>query len=190
MKKKLYISISLIVLILIFTFIGYSIKRPSKVVDNYFQNIQSGTSNISTLSMFSSIDELSSNYETKKITDSLIISLSELDVKVLDENITGDNATVTVKAKGLSLYIALTEVYDILKTEEFLEKFDAMKEDELKTYFTSLLLESINNSKIEERTVNLNLTKINKKWQIDPKDDTILEVLWGINEKKLAEMIL
>ena len=58
-----------------------------------------------------------------------------------------------------------------------------MKEDELETYFTSLLLEAINNSQVEERTVNLNLTKVNEKWQIDENDETFQEVLWGINEK-------
>ena len=71
MKKKIYISISLIILILIFTFVGYSIKSPSKVVDTYFQNIKSGTSNAITMSMFSSIDSLSSNSDIKEITDSL-----------------------------------------------------------------------------------------------------------------------
>ena len=54
MKKKIYIPIALIMLILIFTFISYSIKSPSKVVATYFQNIKSGTSNAITLSMFSS----------------------------------------------------------------------------------------------------------------------------------------
>ena len=188
MKKKIYIPIALIILILIFTFIGYSIKSPSKVVETYFQNIKSGTSNTLTLSMFSSIDTFSSDSDTKKITDSLINSLSKLNVEVLDESINDDMATVTVNAKGLSLYTALSEVYDSFKTEEFLKKFDDMTEDELKTYFTSLLLDAINNSQVEERTVNLNLTKVNGKWQIDENEDTLQEVLWGINEKKLAEM--
>lgn len=188
MKKKIYISIASIILILTFTFIGYSIKSPSKVVETYFQNIKSGTSNTLTLSMFSSIDTFSSDSDTKKITDSLINSLSKLDVEVLDESIDDNKATVTVNAKGLSLYTALSEVYASLKTEEFLKKFDDMKENELQTYFTSLLLEAINNSQVEERTVNVNLTKVNGKWQIDENEDTLQEVLWGINEEKLAEM--
>ena len=188
MKKKIYLPIALIMLILIFTFINYSIKSPSKVVDTYFQNIKSGTSNVITLSMFSSIDSLSSDSDTKKVTDSLINSLSKLDIEVLDESITGDSATVTVEAKGLSLYTTLNEVYDSLKAEEFLKKLQAMTEDESETYFTSLLLENISNSQIEERTVNLNLTKVNGKWQLDETDESLQEVLWGINETKLAEM--
>lgn len=188
MKKKIYIPIALLMLILIFTFISYSIKGPSKTVETYFQNIKSGTSNAITLSMFSSIDSLSSDSDTKKVTDSLINSLSKLDVEVLDEMINGDTATVTVNAKGISLYTTLDQVYDSLKTEEFLKKIGDMTEDELKSSFSSLLLEAITNAQIEERTVDLNLTKVNGKWKIDENEDAFQEVLWGINEKTLAEM--
>ena len=93
-----------------------------------------------------------------------------------------------MNAKGISLYTTLNQVYDSLKEENFLKKIGGMTEDELKSSFTSLLLEAINNAQVEERTVNLNLTKVNGKWQIDENDDTLQEVLWGINEKKLAEM--
>lgn len=188
MKKKISISIAL--LILIFIIIGYSIKSPSNMVETYFQNIKSGTSNPITLSMFSSIDNLNSNSDTKKLTDSLINLLSKLDVEILDESKNGDIATVSVKVKGISLYTTLNEVYDILKTDECLKTISNMNEAELETYFTSLLLQAINNAKIEERTVALNLIRVNKGWQIDEYDETFQEALWGINEKKLAEIIL
>lgn len=190
MKKKISISISISSIILIFIIIGYSIKSPGKVVETYFQNIKSGTSNTITLSMFSSIDSLSSNSDIKEITDSLITSLSKLEVEVLDENIDGDTATVTVKAKGISLYTTLNEVYNSIKVEEISKKIYDMNQDESKDYFASLLLEVIKKAPLEERTVNLNLTKVNGKWQLDENDDTFQEVLWGINEKKLSEMIL
>jgi len=186
MKKKISISIAL----LIFIVIGYSIKSPSNIVETYFQNIKSGTNNPITVSMFSSMDNVNDNSDTKKITDSLINSLSKLDVEILDESKNGDTSTVTVKAKGISLYTTLNEVYDILKTDECLKTIANMNEIELETYFTSLLLEAINNAKIEERTVTLNLTRVNKRWQIDEYDETFQEALWGMTEKKLAKITL
>jgi len=185
-KKKIYISIALI--ILIFIIIGYSIKSPSKVVATYFQNIKSGTSNSVTLSMFSSIDNLNGNSDTKEISDLLINLLSKLDIDVLDESINEDTATVTVTAKGVSLYTSLNEVYTKLKTKECLEIINTLSEDELDNYFTALLLEALNNAQIEERTVNLDLIKVNNKWQLDENDEVIQEFFLGITDKNLSEM--
>jgi hypothetical protein len=159
-------------------------------VETYFQNIKSGTTNPLTLSMFSSIDNLNDSSDRKKITDSLINSLSKLDVEILNEKMTGDTATVTVKSKGISLYTPLNEVYNKLRTDECLKTISNMEEDELETYFTSLLLEKIKDAEVEERTVNLNLTKVNENWQIDETDSTFFEVLWGINEEDLTKMTL
>lgn len=114
----------------------------------------------------------------KKYEDIYLKQFKDLTYEVKDEQIDGDEATVTVQIS----------VYDYYKSEQdsngyLMEHKEEFYKDDVydKTLFEDYKLEQL--SKVDDRidyTIDFTLTKIDDEWQVDALSDEQLQKIHGI----------
>lgn len=174
MRKKLVVLITAI-LSLSIMLVGCKSESPTDVVNSYFEQLKNGESEQASEFIEDAISqsEEETSDQTKEETEetdeimeeALKLYLSKIDVKVLSEEIDGDNATVEVELNGPNFANMMMEVIE----EALADAFSGEEVDD--DYMSKSFLEKVKSSKNEVRTGKVNLTKEDKEWKIKSDDD-------------------
>ena len=174
MRKKLVVLIT-IILSLSMMLVGCKIESPTDVVNSYFTQLKNGDSEQANEFIESAISqsEEETSDQTKEETEetdeimeeAFKLYLSKIDVKVLSEEVDGDNAVVEVEINGPNFSNMMMEVIQ----EALADAFSGKEMDD--DYMSRSFLEKVKSSKNEVRTGKVNLTKEDKQWKIKSDDD-------------------
>lgn len=187
MRKKILIVLSFILML---TLTACSKSTPTETVQSSFDQIKSeinSDDNIKNKTK-SLVKTLSGDNVNSDTVYCLLKSLSKMNVQVNKENIKDDKATVSVKIKGINLKTAYNDYYT--KFQKDLNLVNSLNDDnneDAKKENQKLLIDSINNSELEERTVNLNLEKSGGTWTL-LQDDNFSIALWGITSDEISKL--
>lgn len=174
MRKKLVVLIT-IILSLSMMLVGCKIESPTDVVNSYFTQLKNGDSEQANEFIENAISqsEEETSDQTKEETEetdeimeeAFKLYLSKIDVKVLSEEVDGDNAVVEVEINGPNFSNMMMEVIQ----EALADAFSGKEMDD--DYMSRSFLEKVKSSKNEVRTGKVNLTKEDKQWKIKSDDD-------------------
>lgn len=187
MRKKILIVLSFILML---TLTACSKNTPTETVQSSFDQIKSeinSDDNIKNKTK-SLVKTLSGDNVNSDTVSCLLKSLSKMNVQVNKEDIKDDKATVSVKIKGINLKTAYNDYYT--KFQKDLNLVNSLNDDnneDAKKENQKLLIDSINNSELEERTVNLNLEKSDGTWTL-LQDDNFSIALWGITSDEINKL--
>ena len=167
-------------------------KTPTAVVNEYFEKIKSGNTDVEKLfSMVEEeIEEVEESDETsesddfsEEVKNKLLEKIKDINYTVNSESIDGDSAKVNVTVKGMDLNIVLGKVIQEAFSFVFAQAFSGteMTEEESNAYFNSLFSKYIDEVTYSERTLDIELTKVDKEWKI-VENDAISKLLLGIDE--------
>lgn len=167
-------------------------KTPTAVVNEYFEKVKSGNTDVQKL--FSMVEEETEGAEgneeasesdnfSEEVKNKLLEKIKDITYTVNSETIDGDNAKVNVTVKGMDLNIVLGKVIQESFSFVFAQAFSGteMTEEESNNYFNSLFSKYIDEVTYSERTLDVELTKVDKEWRIK-EGDTISKLLLGIDE--------
>ena len=185
MKKKISILMSLILSIFLLVGCGGS-KGPKEYVTNYFKDVKSGTESKIAQQMIAA--QLSDEDMPKEAADAMINMLGKLEVSPTDEKIDGEKATVNVTIKGVSFKTVIGNFMGNLMAEAMKSGAANMTDEETEKLVTDVLVKSINDAPVEERTGVVNLTKSGDDWKV-VEDDSLLEVILGITEADMNSLL-
>ncbi len=178
MKNKLKIMIVALLSMVIVT--GCGSKSPTEVVNDYFNEIKKGENAEVTEYLLENIesteDSTESNDETSqdpKIEEAMKLYLSKLDAKVLSENIDKDKATVEVELSGLNFSNIILEILQESISNVF-SGVEMSDED-----MSNSILEKVKSGKVETRTGNITLSKVDKEWKINTDDESFMGLIFG-----------
>ena len=178
MKNKLKIMIVALLSMVIVT--GCGTKSPTEVVNDYFNEIKKGENAEVTEYLLENIesteDSTESNDETSqdpKIEEAMKLYLSKLEVKVLSENIDKDKATVEVELSGLNFSNIILEIVQESISNVF-SGVEMSDED-----MSNSILEKVKSGKVETRTGNITLSKVDKEWKINTDDESFMGLIFG-----------
>lgn len=178
MKNKLKIMIVVLLSMVIVT--GCGTKSPTEVVNDYFNEIKKGENAEVTEYLLENIesteDSTESNDETSqdpKIEEAMKLYLSKLDAKVLSENIDKDKATVEVELSGLNFSNIILEIVQESISNVF-SGVEMSDED-----MSNSILEKVKSGKVETRTGNITLSKVDKEWKINTDDESFMGLIFG-----------
>lgn len=175
---------SLVALILSIFMIGCGSKNtPSDTVNDYFGVIKAGSNSDFSKTFLSQIIPAQSDALDAETTNAILDILSKLDVTVIDEQITGDTATVNLDIKGVNFNTVLTNFTTNFQTKikSLGMKTLNLSEDELTSMGRDILIEEIKNAPIENRKCSINLTKNGNDWIINQNDDSFSEAILGMS---------
>ncbi len=111
--------------------------------------------------------------EDSKMEEAMKIYLSKLDAKVLSEEIDGDKASVEVEITGLNFSNIILEILG----ETLSNAFSGIETTEEDT--SNSVLEKVKNGKVETRTGNVTLSKVDKVWKIESEDESFMGLVLG-----------
>lgn len=181
MKNKLKIMIVALLSMVIVT--GCGTKSPTEVVNDYFNEIKKGENAEVTEYLLENIESTEdstesteSNDETSqdpKIEEAMKLYLSKLDAKVLSENIDKDKATVEVELSGLNFSNIILEILQESISNVF-SGVEMSDED-----MSNSILEKVKSGKVETRTGNITLSKVDKEWKINTDDESFMGLIFG-----------
>ena len=181
MKNKLKIMIVALLSMVIVT--GCGTKSPTEVVNDYFNEIKKGENAEVTEYLLENIESTEdstesteSNDETSqdpKIEEAMKLYLSKLDAKVLSENIDKDKATVEVELSGLNFSNIILEIVQESISNVF-SGVEMSDED-----MSNSILEKVKSGKVETRTGNITLSKVDKEWKINTDDESFMGLIFG-----------
>lgn len=191
MKK--FRSLALILVMMLSTVLLYGCggKTPTNVVDEYFKKVKSGDTDVQQL--FSIVGEEIGNEEganevsendnlSEELQNKLLEKLKEINYTINSETIDGDNAKVNVTVKGMDLNVVLGKVIQEAFSYSIAQAFSGteMSEEESDSYFNSLFVKYLDEITYSDRTLDIELTKIDKEWKIS-ENDTIAKLLFNID---------
>ena len=165
------IKLLLVAIISMVVVTGCSGKSPTTVVEEYFKEVKKGESaNVSEyLVSTESEKEAEENTEEEKedpiMEEAMKLYLSEMNVKVLSENIEEDKATVEIEYTGYNMSNMFLEIVQ----ESLANVFSGVEMSDAD--MSRSFLEKVKTGKIETRKGKINLTKVDKAWKIDSDDD-------------------
>ena len=168
-------------------------NAPKAVVNDYFVKVQKGDTNIQKL--FTVVEgteegieeELENNNFSEETQEKLLGKLKEITYKINSETIDGDNAKVNVTVKGMDFNIILGKVMQEAFSFVFTQAFSGveMTEEENDAYFNTLLNKYLDEVTYSERTLDIELTKVDKEWKIK-ESNAISKLLLGIDESTFS----
>lgn len=179
MKKLIYAFISL------FLLVGCSniSNTPTKQVEGFFNKYQ-----ILDNEVLEDLDKVIN--ENQKFNDTNKEAYREvikkqyknMTYKIKEETIDGDNAVVTVEITVLDFGKIIREAEDYKNNhiDEFQDESSNYDDNKYASYLISRLKEAKEKVKY---TLDINLTKLNKKWKIDGIDSDTEDKILGIYEK-------
>lgn len=169
----------IIVLMSLFLTVGcFMDNTPSNEVNKLFKKYQAlDDAVLDDLEFVTEGLDLKTEKQKENYTKAMKMQYSDIKYQILDEEINGDEATVKVKISVYDFYKVQKEAdeYKDTHNEEFIidgnydeEKFLNYKLDKL-----------INASDRVEYTIDVNLTKEDDTWVVEPLDKTTLEKIHG-----------
>lgn len=168
-------------------------STPKTVVNDYFVKVQKGDTDIHQL--FTGVegkedgteDDLENNNLSEETQEKLLGKLKEITYTINSETIDGDNAKVNVTVKGMDFNIILGKVMQEAFSFMFTQSFSGieMTEEENDTYFNTLLNKYLDEVTYSERTLDIELTKVDKEWKIK-ESNAISKLLLGIDESTFS----
>ena len=176
--KKAKVILMVVLAMVIVT--GCGSKSPTDVVNSYFSEIKSGKNDELTNYVLENTDTKDTETETAeetevdpKMEEAMELYFSKLNVKVLSENIDGDNATVEVEVIGLNYSNIIME----LLQESLASAFNGveMTDEDM----SNSVLDKVNNGKEETRTGTISLSKVDKEWKINTEDESYMGLILG-----------
>ena len=108
-----------------------------------------------------------------KLKKPMKLYLSKLDAKVLSENIDKDKATVEVELSGLNFSNIILEIVQESISNVF-SGVEMSDED-----MSNSILEKVKSGKVETRTGNITLSKVDKEWKINTDDESFMGLIFG-----------
>lgn len=187
MRKKILIALSLILML---TLTACSKNTPTEAVQSSFDQIKSeinSDNNIKSKTK-SLVKSLSGDNVNSDTVSCLLTALSKMNVQANKETIKDNKATVSVKIKGINLKTAYNDYYDKFQNDlNLINSLNDDNNDDAKKKNQQLLIESINNCELEERTVDLNLEKSDNGWTL-LQDDNFSIALWGITPDEINKL--
>ncbi len=189
MKKLKKISIILVMMLSMVLLYGCGGKSPTDVVNEYFKKVKSGDTDVQKLVSIAgeeNEDSEGSNL-SEEVQKKLLDKVKEITYTVNSETIDGDNAKVNVTVKGMDLNIVIGKVMQEAFTFALTQAFSGteMTEEESNTYFNSLFSKYIDEVTYSERTLDVELTKVDKEWKITG-EDAMSKLLLGIDESTFS----
>lgn len=190
MKKFKRLGIILISAILLIGLVGCGAQKPSSVVTEYFNEVKKGDTGKSNELIKGSIEELGEDSVTvdtysEEVSKLLSNSLKKLDFKINNETINGDKAVVNVTVKGDNISMAFADAimkyFGLMFEAAFINP--NMTDEESNNIMNEAMIESFENIVSDERTGDLTLTKVDKKWTLE-NDDELYRLVLG--EAKLT----
>lgn len=193
MKKLKKLALILAMMLSTVLLYGCGGKTPTDVVDEYFKKVKSGNTDVQHLfSMSGEEDNADVNSESDNLSEELqnklLEKLKEISYKVNSENIDGDSANVNVTVKGMDFNVvianAMQEAFSFALTQAF--SGTEMTEEESDAYYNSLFIKYLDEVTYSDRTLDIELTKVDKEWKIS-EDSTITKLLFGIDESTFGD---
>ena len=173
MKKILIIVMSL------FLTVGcFMDNTPSNEVTKLFKKYQAlDDAVLDDLEFVTEGINLKTEKQKENYTKAMKMQYSDIKYEILDEDINGDEATVKVKIS----------VYDFYKVQQEAEDYKSSHKDEFiidgeyddEKYMNYKLDKLMNASERVEYTIDVDLTKEDDKWVVEPFDKTTLEKIHG-----------
>ena len=192
MKKLKKLALILAMMLSTVLLYGCGGKAPTAVVNEYFEKIKSGDTDVQQL--FSMIEEESDKAEetdensesdnlSEEVQNKLLEKVKEITYTVNSETIDGDNAKVNVTVKGMDLNIVIGKVMQEAFSFALTQAFSGteMTEEESDAYYNSLFSNYLDEVTYSDRTSDIELTKVDKEWKIS-EDSIITKLLFGMDE--------
>ena len=192
MKKLKKLALILAMMLSIVLLYGCGGKAPTAVVNEYFEKIKSGDTDVQQL--FSMIEEEADKVEeadensesdnlSEEVQNKLLEKVKEITYTVNSETIDGDNAKVNVTVKGMDLNIVIGKVMQEAFSFALTQAFSGteMTEEESDAYYNSLFSNYLDEVTYSDRTLDIELTKVDKEWKIS-EDSIITKLLFGMDE--------
>lgn len=176
MKKIVYILISLFIL----TGCDDISNTPTKQVEGFFNKYQKLDNEVlSDLDQVIVREEEFDQGDREKYREIIKDQYKNLSYKIKEEKIDGDIATVTVEitVKDFAKILAEAEDYKNNHLDEFKDKNGAYQESLFKKHVINKLESAKEKVKY---TLDLRLSKIDKKWKLDGIDSDTEEKILGI----------
>jgi hypothetical protein len=188
LKKLALILVMMLSTVLLY---GCGGPSPTDVVNEYFVKTQKGDTDIEKL--FVMVEEEGEEETVKSDTFSedaqkkLLEKIKEITYKVNSETIDGDNAKVNVNVKGMDFNIVLGKVMQEAFSFAFTQAFSGveMTDEENNAYFNNLLSKYLDEVTYSERTLDVDLTKVDKEWRLQ-ESDALSKLLLGIDKSTFA----
>ena len=192
MKKLKKLALILAMMLSIVLLYGCGGKAPTAVVNEYFEKIKSGDTDVQQL--FSMIEEEADKVEeadensesdnlSEEVQNKLLEKVKEITYTVNSETIDGDNAKVNVTVKGMDLNIVIGKVMQEAFSFALTQAFSGteMTEEESDAYYNSLFSNYLDEVTYSDGTLDIELTKVDKEWKIS-EDSIITKLLFGMDE--------
>lgn len=153
--------------------IGCGMSSPTSVVENYFHKLQQGDLSEMNQYLLESLgSDTTSETENPEINTILAKYLETIEITVLNETISGDDASVEVERKGINFGIMVLEIFQ----ESLAAAFSGTELSE--EYMNAVMLEKVETATIETWNGTINLKKTDGEWKI-VNDDAFEFVLIG-----------
>lgn len=177
MKNKLKLIIVTVIMSMVL--VGCGAKSPTKVVDEYFTQIQKGEN----ADVKGLLDEAIKEQEQSKVDSEKETSpeldkamsnvMSKIAAKSISETINEDTAIVEVELSGVSFAEVFTEYlkesFGVIMSAAF--NGEDTESEEFQTKIEARLIELLNSAEIKEKNGKVNLKKVDKEWKIQLDDD-------------------
>lgn len=189
MKNLKKLALILVMILSTVSLYGCGGNSPSDVVNEYFKKIKSGATDIE--NVFAMVEEeaeqndeaLGKDSFSEETQKKLLDKMKEITYKVNSETIDGDNAKVNVTVKGMDFNIVLGKTMQEALGYLFTQALSGveMSDEENDAYFNTLINKYLDEVTYSERTLDVELTKVDKEWKIK-EGDAILKLLLNIDE--------
>lgn len=189
MKVLKRLSVILLVMISTVSLYGCGGKTPTNVVNEYFQKVQKGDTDVKKLFDMAEDSEKGKEQSVKNDNFSeetqkkLLEKIKGMTYKVNSETIDGDNAKVNVTVKGMDLNVVLGKTIKEAFGLAFAQAFSGtkMSDEENNAQFNELFNKYLGEVTYSDRTLDVELTKVDKQWKIK-EGNAISKLLLGIDE--------
>lgn len=190
MKTLKKIALLLVLMLSTVSLYGCGKQSPTDVVNEYFQKVQKGDTDLEKLIVSvedeeekETEDSIESDNFSEETQNKLLEKVKGITYKVNSETIDGDSAKVNVTVKGMDLNIVFGKVIQEAFSFALTQAFSGieMSDEESDAYFDSLLNKYLDEVTYSERTLDINLTKVDNEWKIQ-EDDVLSKLILGIDE--------
>lgn len=169
----------LVVLACMFLMVGCSLDNtPKKKTEELFKKYQTlDEAVISDLELTTEGASLTSEKQKESYMKAMKMQYSDLKYEVTDEEINGDEATVTVKISVYDFYKVQKDADDYL--DENPDEFLTDKIHDAAKFMEYKLKRMVDASDRIDYTIKVNLTKEDDEWVVETFDKTTLEKIHG-----------
>lgn len=172
------------ILLIVFVLVGCNMMNtPTKKVEEFLMSYQTLSDDaVSDLELSSEMENLSS---TNKITymDVMQRNYKNLKYEITNEDVNGDEATVTAKITVYDLYKVMKESNDYLtdNSTEF-EINGVYDQNKYREYELDQMLKT---NYTVDYTISFNLSKVDDEWVLNEPDNVVKEKIHGVYNYEL-----